>query len=156
MTQTVKKNYSPNKCKLVQLLWKKSMTVPQKLKRKLPFSSVAQSYPTLCDPMDCSTPGFPVLQHLLELAQTVSTESVMPSKHLILCCSFLLLPSIFLSIRIFFKELSLSTRWPKYLGFSFIISLSDEYSGLISFRIDWFDLLTVQGPLKSLLQGHKI
>ena len=70
MTQTVKKNYSPNKCKLVQLLWKKSMTVPQKLKRKLPFSSVAQSYPTLCDPTDCNTPGFPVYHQLLEFTQT--------------------------------------------------------------------------------------
>ena len=70
MTQTVKKNYSPNKCKLVQLLWKKSMTVPQKLKRKLPFSSVAQSYPTLCDPTDCNTPGFPVHHQLPEFTQT--------------------------------------------------------------------------------------
>ena len=116
-------------------------------------SEVTQSCPTLCDPMDCSTPGFPVLQHLLELAQTVSTESVMPSKHLILCCSFLLLPSIFLSIRVFSNESALRIRWPKYWNFSFTINPSNEYSGLIAFMIDWFDLLAVQGTLKSL-QHH--
>ena len=116
--------------------------------------SVAQSYPTLCDPMDCSTPGFPVLQHLLELAQTVSTESVMPSKHLILCHPFLLSLSIFPSIRIFSNESVLHIRWPKYWSFHFSISPSSEYSGLISFRMDWLDLLAVQGTLKNLLQHH--
>ena len=84
----------------------------------------------------------------------VSIESVMPSSHLILCHSLLLPPSIFPSIRVFFKELVLRIRWPKYWSFSFSISPSNEYSGLISFRMDWLDLLAVQGTLKSLLQDH--
>ena len=86
----------------------------------------------------------------------MSIESVMPFNHLILCCPPLLLPSIFPSIRIFFKELALHIRWPKYWSFNFSISPSDEYSGLISFRIDWLDLLAVQGTLKSLLQHHSL
>ena len=81
----------------------------------------------------------------------MSIESVMPSKHLVLCHPLLLLPSIFPSIRVFSNELSLCIRWSKYWSFSFSISLSSEYSGLISFRIDWFDLLAVQGTFKSLL-----
>ena len=84
----------------------------------------------------------------------MSIESVMPSNNLILCHRFLLLPSIFPSIRVFSNELALCIRWPKYWNFSFSISPSNEYSGLISFRIDWFDLLTVQGTLKSLPQHH--
>ena len=84
----------------------------------------------------------------------MSVESVMPSNHFILCCPLLLLPSIFPSIRVFSNELALWIRWPKYWSFSFNISPSNEYSGLISFRMDWFDLLTVQGTLKSLLQHH--
>jgi len=90
-------------------------------------------------------------QSLLKLT---SVESVMPSNHLILCHPLLLLPSIFPSIRIFSNESVLCIRWPKYWSFSFSISPSDEYSGLISFRIDWLDLLAVQGTLKSLLQHH--
>ena len=86
----------------------------------------------------------------------MSIESVMPFNHLILCRPPLLLPSIFPSIRIFFKELALHIRWPKYWSFHFIISPSDEYSGLISFRIDWLDLLAVQGTVKSLLQHHSL
>ena len=82
------------------------------------------------------------------------TKLVMLSNHLILCCFLLLLPSIFPSIKIFFNELSLHIRWPEYRSFSFSISPSNEYSGLISFRIDWFDPLTIQGTLKSLLQHH--
>ena len=82
------------------------------------------------------------------------TESVMLSNHLILCCSFLLPPSIFPSIRVFFNESALHSRWPKYWSFSFNIGPSIEYSGLISFRMDWLDLLAVQGTLKSLLQHH--
>ena len=100
--------------------------------------------------MDCSTPGFPV-HHQLKL---ISIKLVMPSSHLILCCPLLLLPSIFPSIRVFFKESVLHIRWPKYWSFSFSISPSNEYSGLISFRMDWLDLLAVQGTLKSLLQHH--
>ena len=84
----------------------------------------------------------------------MSIESVMPPNHLILCCPLLLLPSIFPSIRVFFSESALHIRWPKYWSFSFSISSSSEYSGFISFRIDWFDLLTVQGTLKSLLLQH--
>ena len=117
------------------------------------FSSVNQSCLTLCDPMDCSTPGFPVHQQLLELTHTHVHESVMPSKHFTLCRP-LLLPSIFPSIGVFSNELVLRIRWPKYWSFSFSISPSNEYSGLIFFRMDWLDLLAVQGTLKSLLQHH--
>jgi len=91
------------------------------------------------------------LQSLLKL---ISIESVMPSNHLILCCPLLLLPSIFPSIRVFSNKLALHIMWPKYWNFSFSISLSNEYSGLISFRMDWLDLLAVQGTLKSLIQHH--
>ena len=90
-------------------------------------------------------------QHEFEL---MSTESVMPSNHLILCHPFLLLPSIFASIRVFPNESILCIRWPKYWSFSFSVSPSNEHSGLISFRMDWLDLLAVQGTLKSLLQHH--
>ena len=116
--------------------------------------SVAQSCPTLCDPMDCSTPGFPVLTTSQSLLKLMSTEPVMPSNHFILCHPLLLLPSIFPSNRIFSNELVLCIRWPKYWSFSFSISPSNEYSGLISFRMDWLDLLAGQGTLKGLLQHH--
>ena len=106
--------------------------------------------PTLSDLMDCSTSGFPVLHYL----KLMSIESVMPSNHLILCGPLLLLPSIFPNIRVFSNESVFHIRWPKYWSFSFIISPSVEYSGLISFRMDWFDLLAVQVTLKSLLQHH--
>ena len=118
------------------------------------FSSVAQSCPTLCDPMNFSTPGLPVHHQLLELTQTHVHWSVMPSKHLILCHPLLLPPSIFPSIRVFSNESALLIRWPKCWSFSFSISPSSEYSRLIFFRIDWFDLLAVQGTLKSLLQHY--
>ena len=88
------------------------------------------------------------------LLKLMSIESVMPSNHLVLCCPLLLLPSIFPSIRVFTNELILCIRWPKYWSFRFSISPSNEYSGLISFRMDWLDLLAVQGTLKSLLQNH--
>ena len=88
------------------------------------------------------------------LLKLMSIESVIPSNHLILCCPLLLMPSIFPSIRVFSNESVLRIRWPKYWSFSFSISPSNEYSGLISFRIDWLDLLAVQGTLKSLLQHH--
>ena len=91
-------------------------------------------------------------QNLLKL---MSIESVMPSNHLILCHPFLLPPSIFLSIRVFSNESVLRIRWPNYWSFRFSISPSNEYSGLISFRMDWLDLLAVQGTLKSLLQHHR-
>ena len=95
--------------------------------------------------------SFTISQSLLKL---MSTESMMPSNHLILCCPLLLLPSIFPSIRVFSNESTLHIKWPKYWSFSFSISPFNEYSGLISFRIDWFDLLAVQGTRKSLLQHH--
>ena len=102
--------------------------------------------------MDCSTPGLPVLHQSQNLLKLMSIESVMPSNQLVLCP--LLLPSIFPSIRVFSNESVLHIMWSKYLSFSLSISSSKEYSGLISFRIDWFDLLAVQGNLKSLLQHH--
>ena len=118
------------------------------------FSSIAWSCPTLCDPMDCSTPSFPVHHQSQSLLKLMSIKLVMPSHHLILCYPLLLLPSIFSSIRVFSNESVLRIRWPKYWNFSYSISSSNEYSGLISFRMDWFDLLAVQGTLKSLLQHY--
>ena len=105
--------------------------------------------------MDCSKPGFPVHYQLPEIAQTHVIELVKPSNHLILCCPCpLFLLSIFPSFRIFSKESVLRIRWPKYWSFSFNISPSNEHPALISFRMDWLDLLAVQGTLKSLLQHH--
>ena len=95
--------------------------------------------------------SFTISQSLLKL---MSIESMMPSNHFTLCRPILLLPSVFPSIRVFFSELALRIRWPKYWSFSFSVSLSNEYSELISFRMDWLDLLAVQGTLKSLLQHH--
>ena len=118
------------------------------------FSSVTQSCPALCNPMDCSTRGFPVHHKLLELAQTHVHWVVMASNHLILCRPLPLLPSIFPSIRVFSNESILHVKWPKYWSFSFSCSPSNEYSGFISFRIDWFDHLAVQGTLKFFLQHH--
>ena len=114
--------------------------------------SDSQSCSTLCDPVDYSTPGFPVLHYLPELVKLMSIELVMPSNHLILCHPLLFLPSIFPSIRVFSKETNLTIRWPKCWSFSFSISPSSENSGLIYFGSDWFDLLGVQGTLKSRLQ----
>ena len=110
------------------------------------FSSVTQSYPTLCDPMNWSTPGLPVHQQLPGLLKLMSTELVMPSNHLLLLSSFPPL-SILPSIRVFSTESVLRIKWPKYQSFIFSISPSNEYSGLISFRMDWLDLLAVQGTL---------
>ena len=109
--------------------------------------SVTQSCLTLCETVDCSTPGFPVLHHLLELAQTHVlwvNDAIQP----------ILLPLNFSSIRVFSNQSDLHIRWPKYWSFRLSISPSNEYSGLISFMIDWFDLLEAQGTLKSLLQHH--
>ena len=118
------------------------------------FSSVTQSCLTLCNPMNRSTPGLPVHQQLPSPPKPMSIESVMPSNHLILCCPLLLLPSIPPSIRVFSNESALRIRWPEYWSFSFNITPSNEHQGLISFRMDWLDLLVVQGTLKSLLQHH--
>ena len=117
------------------------------------FSSVAKSCPTLCDPVDCSLQAslsFTVSWSLLKL---MSIELVMPSNHLVLCHP-LLLHLFFPSIRVFSNESALLIRWPKYWSFSFSISPSNEFSGLIFFRMEWLDLLAVQGTLKSLLQHH--
>ena len=122
-----------------------------KLVASVQFSSVTQLCPTLCNPMNHSTPGLPVHHQLPELPKLMSTELVMPSNHLILC-PLLLLPSIFLNIRVFSKESVLHIREPRYWSFS--ISPSNEYSGLISFTMDWLDLLVVQGILKNLFQHH--
>ena len=116
---------------------------------------IAQSCPALCDPMDCIMPGFlsfTVSQNLFKLR---SIELVMPSNHLMFC-HHLLLPSIFPRIRVFSNESALCIRWPNYWNFSFSISSSNKYSGLTSFRIDWFDLPAVQWTLKSLLQHHSL
>ena len=118
------------------------------------FSSVTQSCPTLCNLMNRSTPGLPVHHQLLESLRLRSIESVMPSSHLILCRPLLLLPPIPPSIIVFSNESTLCMRWPKYWSFSFSISPSNEHPGLMSFRINWLDLLAVQGTLKSLLQHH--
>ena len=118
--------------------------------------SVAQSCLTLCDSMDCITPGFLVFHCLPQFAQTHVHWVGDATNHFILCHPLLLLPSIFTSIRVFPSELALHIRRPKYWSFSFSISPSNEYSGLISFRIDWFDLVAVQETLKSLLQHQNL
>ena len=107
------------------------------------------------DPMNHSTPSLPVQHQLPSLPKLMSIKSVMPSSHLILCHPLLLLPSILPSIRVFSNESTLRMRWAKYWSFSFSsISPSNEHPGLISFRMNWLDLLAVQGTLKSLLQHH--
>ena len=118
------------------------------IKSGFQFSSVSQSCPTLCDPMNRTMESITNSRSSFKL---MSIESVMPSNHLILCHPFLLLPSIFPNIRVFSKESTLCIRWPKYWSFSFNISPSYEHPGLISSRMDWLDLLAVQGTLKSLL-----
>ena len=119
------------------------------------FSSVAQLCLTLCDPMNHSMPGLPVHHYHQEFTQTHVHQLVMPSSHLILCRPLLLLPPSPPSITVFSNESALHMRWPKYWSFSFGIIPSKEIPGLISFRMDWLDLLAVQGTLKSLLQHHK-
>ena len=118
------------------------------------ISSVTQSCSTLCNPMDCSTPGLLAVTNSQSLLKLMSIELVMPSNHLILCHPLLLLLSIVPSIRVFSSKSVLHIKWPKYWSFSFSICHSNEYSGLISFRIDWFDLFAVQGTLQNLLQHH--
>ena len=118
------------------------------------FSSVAQSCPTLCDPMNRSMPGLQPITNSRSSLRLTSIESVMPSSHLILCHPLLLRPSIPPSIRVFSNESTLRIRWPEYWSFSFSIIPSKEIPGPISFRMDWLDLLAVQGTLKSLLQHH--
>ena len=120
----------------------------------VPFSSVAQSCLTLCDPMNHSTPGLAVHHQLPSLPKLMCIESVMPSNHLILCHPLLLLPPVPPSIRVFSSESALRMRWPEFWSFSLNISPSNEHPGLVSFRMDWLDLLAVQETLKSLFQHH--
>ena len=118
------------------------------------FSSAAQLCPTFVTPWTAACQASLFLTIFRSLLKPMSIQSVMPSNHLILCHPLLLLPSIFLSIRVFSNESALCIRWPKYWNFSFSISPSNEYSGLISFWMDWLDLLAVQEILKSFLQHH--
>ena len=125
--------------------------------KELPISQlslVAQLCPTICDPMNHSTPGLPVHHRLRSSLRFTSIESMMKSSHLILGRPLLLLPPMPPSIRVFSNESTLHMRWPKYWSFSFSIIPSKEIPGLISFRMDWLDLFVVQGTLKSLLQHH--
>ena len=121
--------------------------------KKIQIRSVVQSCPTLCNPMNRSMPGLPVHHQLPDSLRLTSIESVMSSNHLILYHP-LLPPSNFPSIRVFSNESVFRIRWPKYWSFSFNISVSNEHSGFISLKMDWVDLLAVQGTLKSLLQHH--
>ena len=104
--------------------------------------------------MNRSTPGLPVHHQLPKFTKLISIESVMPSNHLIFCCALLFLPSIFPNIRVFSNESAVHIRWPKYWSFSFNISPTNEHPGLISFKMDWLNLLAVQGTLKTLLKHH--
>ena len=117
------------------------------------FSSVTQLQPTLCDPMNCS-PASLSITNSWSLLKLMSIELVMPSNHLFLCRPLFLPPSMIPRIRVFSNESVLCIRWPKYWSFNFSISPSSEYSGLISFKIDWLDFLAVQGTLKSLPRHH--
>jgi len=145
------------KCVLMRML---SLKHSRKHYYSVQFSSVSLLCPTLCDPTDCSTPGLPVHHQLPESTQTHDhwvDDAIQPSHpHFILCFLLLLLLSIFPSIRVFSNESVLRIRWPKYWSVSFSISPSNEYSELISFRMDWLDLLAVQRTLKSLLQHHSL
>ena len=116
--------------------------------------SVAKLGPTLCNPWTAAPQASLCLTISWSLPKFMSTELVMPSNHFILCRPLLFLPSIFPSIRVFSSESTVRITWPKYWSFSFSLSPCNEYSGLVSFRLDWSDLLAVQGTLKSLLQHH--
>ena len=131
---------------------RRQLELPKYLQKVRVQFSLVQLCQSLCNLMACSTPGLPVYHQISEFTKLMSIESVTPSNHLILCCPLLLLPSIIPSIRVFSNESVLHIRWPKYWSFSFNISPSNEYPGLTSFRIDWLDLLAVQGTLKNLLQ----
>ena len=135
-----------------QKCWVEAGKKEKKNYQSVQFSSVAQLCPTLCDPMNHRTQASLSITNSRSSPKPMSIELVMPSSHLILCRPLFLLPSIFPSIRVFSNESVLYLRWPKYWNFS--IRPSNEYSGLISFRMNWLDLLAVQGTLKSLLKHH--
>ena len=141
---------------LVRLIYGQYCRIGRAQRGSVQFSSVPQSCPTLCDPWTAASQAALSITNSRSLPKLMSIESVMPSHHLILCCPLLFLPSIFPSIRVFSNESALRTRWPKYWSFSFSIIPSNEHPGLISFRMDWLDLLAVQGTLKSLLQHHSL
>ena len=131
--------------------------MPALLSKRTLLNSVQFSCSVVSDslpPHELQQPGLPVHHQLPEPPKSMSIESVMPSNHLILCLPFLLLPSVFPSIRVFSNESVLRISWSKYWSFSFSISPSNEYSGLIYLKIDWFDFLAVQGTIKNLLQHH--
>ena len=134
--------------------WIRELLYTYTMKYSVQFSSVAQLCTTLCDPMDWSMPGSLFFTNSQSLFTLMSIELVIQSNHLILCLALLLLPSICPRIRVFSNESILHIRCPKYWSFSFSISPSKEYSGLISFRIDWLDLSALQGTFKSFLQHH--
>ena len=144
---TKKKNFN-------KYVWSQLMNTDVYLSKSVQFSSFAQSCPTLRDAMDQCQASLSI-NNSQSPPKPISIESVMPSNHLILCHPLLLLPSIFPSIRVFSNESALRIRWLKYWSFSFNISPYNEHSGLISCRMDWLDLLAVQGTLKSLLQKHQ-
>ena len=136
-----------------RILWG-SIFITNFILHSVQFSSVAQSCPTLCDPMNCSTPGLLSVTNSRSSLRLTSIESMMPSSHLILCHPLLLLPPIPPIIEVFSNESTLLMRRPEYWSFSFSIIPSKEIPGLISFRMDWLDLLAVQGTLRRLLQNH--
>ena len=136
--------------KIMQISWKFSPRFRESISSVQFLHSVLSN----SDCIDCSTPVSLSITNSLSLLKLMSIESVMPSNHLILCHPLLLLPSVFPSVRVFSNESVLHVRWSKYWSFSFSICLSNEYSGLISFRMDWLDLLAVQGTLNSILQHH--
>ena len=140
-----------NVTKIVQLTYTLYSSYPNV---SVQFSLVAQSRPTLCDRRTAARQASLSITNSRSLLKLMFIESVMPSNHLILCHPIFLLPSILPSIRVFSNESAFRIKWPKYWGFSFSISPSNEYLGLISFRMDWLDLLAVQGTLRSLLQHH--
>ena len=144
---------------MLDMKWNKRIKVIRKEQISMtssiyPFSSVAQSCLTLFNPMNCSTPAFLSITNSRSLLKLMSIMSIMPSNNFILYRPLLLSPSIFASIRIFSNKSVLCIRWSKYWRFSFNMSPSHDYSGLISFRMDWLDLLAAQGTLNSLLQCH--
>ena len=136
----------------IPVIWGDGDGLCNRLLLYVQFSSVAELCPTLCDPMNHSTPGLAVHHHSWSLLKFMPIESVMSSSHLILCRPLLLLPPVPPNIRVFSNESTLHMRWPNYWSFSFSISPSNEYPGLISFRMNWLGLLVVQRTLKCLLQ----
>ena len=142
-----------NYVQILNQLFAKMFNIAQCTRNWLILRSVQSlSHVQLCDPWTAACQDSLSITNSQSLLKLMSIKSVMPSNHLILCRPLLLLPSTFPSIRVYSNESVLHIRWPKYWSFNLSINLSNEYSGLISFRIDWFDLLTVQGTLKSLFQ----